>query len=118
MMLRLVIPPVNPLFRLDIEMSESEIIRGAAVRIVVYIYSRTIFAADVLADPSVGVTITIKDPDDTELVTDASMTKQTVGKYYYDWQTTTALDEGIHTFEITADDTSYDGFETGIIKLT
>lgn len=115
-MLKLV-PLVELRFRLDVEMSADEIKRGAAVRIAVYIYSRTVFAADVLVEPAVGVTITIKDPDAVALVTDAAMTKQSTGKYSYDWQTTSSNDAGIHSFEITAEDTTYDGFETGTIKL-
>ena len=119
-MLRLILPPVEPLFRLEVNMSEHGIQRGAAVRIAAYIYSRTIFVADVLVDPAVGVTITIKDPDEVDVVTDAPMLQEVVpvvGEYYYDWQTTSGMDEGIYSYEIIAEDTTYDGFEIGTFKL-
>ena len=64
----------------------------ATVQVWVYVYTQ----ADVLVDPT-GVTVDIYDPDGTQQVDGAAMTKSETGIYYYNYHagaTAAAMDKG------------------------
>jgi uncharacterized protein YfaS (alpha-2-macroglobulin family) len=48
----------------------------------------------VVADPATSVTCTIKNPQGTVVVNDQAMTKDDVGYYHYDYQTTSSSRKG------------------------
>lgn len=61
---------------------------------------------DTLVDPDGGVTITVVDPEGTEVVAGAAMTKQSTGVYYYNGTSTTSWVKGMYHVTTRATDGS------------
>jgi len=83
--------------------------RGDALLIEIETKKLLPFQAAAYADPSVGVFITIRNPDGIAVVDNQTMTKEDTGKYSYIWQTTTTMEPGVYLFEVKADDATADG---------
>ena len=87
-------------------MSISQYQRGSTVRLKVNIYD----ASGALYDPDTSVKVSVTDPDGTEKLTATDMTKESTGKYYYDWQTASDYTIGAYKQKVT----SVDGSKTSI----
>jgi hypothetical protein len=83
---------------------------GTTITVEAEVRAYTPFSTVALNDPSGGVNIVIKNPSGGTTVSSTAMTKDSTGKYYYRWQTTTSLAVGDYVVEITADGASADGF--------
>jgi len=65
-----------------------------------------------LVTPSAGCQISIYDQDNATVVDDVSMTPETTGLYYYNWQSLSTSARGVYTVMITADN----GGAVGVVK--
>jgi len=65
-------------------------------------FTATITDSDEAAADPTTVTISIRNPVGTMVVTDQTMTNPSVGSYYYDYTTLSAGVEGMYTVEVTA----------------
>lgn len=81
--------------------------RGEAVRIRARFYDEN----DNLVNPSTSVKLTIKDKNDTELVSAQDMTNQSTGRYFYIYPTSSNSILGKYSVKIDALDHSYHSIE-------
>jgi len=58
----------------------------------------------VLKDPATSMNIVITDPQNGEVVASTAMTKDSTGKYHYDYATVSATLHGAYTAKYTATD--------------
>ena len=82
--------------------------QGDAVRVEITVKLRS-NRTWTLHDPGSGCKITIYDPNRTAVVSDQSMTKEAVGYYFYNWQSSVSSVRGPYTVRIVADDGSTQG---------
>ena len=80
--------------------------RGSTVLIQVEMKRQAPFGALDYIDPT-SIKATITDPENTARVTDATMTKSDVGKYYYICQTQASWPAGSYQVSITGSDGTY-----------
>jgi hypothetical protein len=81
--------------------------RGSPVLIEVEFKKLTPFAADPAYYDPTTKTVTVTDPDSTDVVDAGALTKSAVGKYYHILQTTTGYVAGTYQVSVSSGDGSY-----------
>jgi len=68
-------------------------------------------------DPITSITITITDPDGTEVVSGAAMSKSAVGQYYYDYTIPSGAVKGCYLVKVTVTDGARVTIEQEVFKV-
>ena len=93
-------------------LAQTEFVRKATIRVIVYVYDDD----EALVDAT-RVDISIKDPDGTFVADEQAMTKTATGTYEYFLVTTTSFIEGDYQMEADITDSSYHTYQHGHFNL-